>query len=155
MRGFLILFFAANFFCFHPVRAGEPVISVPTETFTYMISNEGQKIRVSSVGKNTAASMISSSPEAPYFEFMTDKGIVSSELPVWEFKTSYVREMCNGGTEITSVFAGDGIAEGTKNRRHGKKKIRIRNIAIACGAGNRSRVERDSRPDISVNGIRL
>ena len=107
------------------------MISVPTETFTYMISNEGQKIRVSSVGKNTAASMISSSPEAPYFEFMTDKGIVSSELPVWEFKTSYVREMCNGGTEITSVFAGDGIAEGMEltlvhQYFHGSSLIRER-----------------------------
>ena len=149
MRGFLILFFAANFFCFHPVRAGEPVISVPTETFTYMISNEGQKIRVSSVGKNTAASMISSSPEAPYFEFMTDKGIVSSELPVWEFKTSYVREMCNGGTEITSVFAGDGIAEGMEltlvhQYFHGSSLIRER-MGLRSASGKTAFALRDGK----------
>lgn len=112
MRNFLLLFISMNFFCIHPAHAGGHVTVIPAETFTYRISNDGQKIRVCSVGKDAHAGMISSSSDAPYFEFMTDRGMISSEQPVWKFKSSSTREMCNGGTEITSVFDGTDIAAG-------------------------------------------
>lgn len=89
------------------------VISISTEMIDYSISDEGGKIiPVSYYDKITGRDIIRRDDTIPYFEFSTNRGIISSNLPVWRHTKSQKRKLGNGGTEIKTFFIGKDIAQG-------------------------------------------
>ncbi len=58
-------------------------------------------VRINNTGKSVA-----STKRRPYFEFVINKEIVSSNDRLWIFKTASTRKMGNGGTEHSILFEG-------------------------------------------------
>jgi len=93
--------------------AGDRVIRIGNDLFSYVIGTEGDRIRpVSYYDLKNDRELLSGSVSVPYFEFELDGGTVSSEQPVWKFVESVSRRLQNGGIETTSLFRGSGCVEG-------------------------------------------
>jgi len=75
-----------------------------SKTFSYELTKAGSilvEVKLKESGETVAKS-----DETPYFEFVIDNNIVSSNEELWIFKNGSTRKMGNGGTEHAMVFEG-------------------------------------------------
>ncbi len=75
-----------------------------SKTFGYHLS-EGGAISVE-ISTNLSDNPIATSENMPFFSFVINNSIVSSNDPLWVYRSSSTRQMGNDGTEYTIVFEG-------------------------------------------------
>ena len=75
-----------------------------SKTFTYQSAQPGPiglEVMDKQVGKSEASSRTN-----PYFEFVVNHKLVSSDDALWKFTSSSDRALANGGAEYTLIFEG-------------------------------------------------
>ena len=96
------------FFSCQPFHSGNEELVMENEIIskTFHFSTEKPKsILVELVGK-TDKKIVSSSTSVPFFEFVINNQLVSSNDKAWVFQSHQTRQMENGGTEHTLIFEG-------------------------------------------------
>ncbi len=77
------------------------------ELFKKEFTFEGNKILVSSLfDKTDRTELLQVSNHKPYFEFIINHRLVTSNDAIWQFEAVRTRKMSNGGTELTLIFSG-------------------------------------------------
>lgn len=78
--------------------------SLFSKTISYHLSEGGAiSVEISSKFSDHA---ISTSEKSPFFSFVINKNVISSNEPLWIYRSSSTRQMGNEGTEHTIVFEG-------------------------------------------------
>lgn len=81
--------------------------SIENNLFKKVFSFEGNKIIVSSLLDNLNKNeLLQTSNHKPYFEFIINNCLVTSNDALWQFEDINTRKMANGGTEVTLMFSG-------------------------------------------------
>ena len=77
-------------------------LSFENEMMSRTISFENNKVAIISVkDKLKGAELICNEERKPYFEFVINNRLITSEDPVWKYKNYSERALENGGTELT------------------------------------------------------
>lgn len=92
--------------------ASDRKLSFDNDMFRYEMSFEGDRIRaISWKDLQTGEEKLGNS-DRPFFEFMTDRGLLTSEMPVWKYTGTSETALSNGSVIYTSEFKGRGKAAG-------------------------------------------
>lgn len=82
--------------------------------FRYEMSFDGNRIKAVSWKNHMTGEEKLRSSSNPYFEFMTDKGMLTSDMPIWKYVGTSESTLSNGSVVYTSEFHGKGKAAGIK-----------------------------------------
>ena len=80
--------------------------------FRYEMSFDGNRIMAVSWKNHRTGEERLRSSSVPYFEFMTDKGMLTSDMPVWKYLGTSESKLSNGSVVYTFEFQGKGKAAG-------------------------------------------
>lgn len=87
-------------------------ISICTDEVYYSIDLSGDRIVPRSYLDKSSGRELLSPGDAPYFEFMTSRGLLRSDMPIWRYSGMEQKALSNGGTQVSTYFKGKGNAEG-------------------------------------------
>ena len=104
----LVLFSCQNF------QSGNEKLVLENEIFskTFHFSKERPERISVGIASKTNGKTLSNSTSVPFFEFVVNNQLISSNDKFWVFRSHQTRQMQNGGTEHTLIF--EGAKEGVK-----------------------------------------
>ena len=107
LKNILIILFSAILFSCNSFQSSEILVienEIFSKTFQFNEENAGE-ISVQFLYK-IDSEKINETQEQPYFEFVLNENLVSSNDKLWVFRNHSTREMGNGGTEHILTFEG-------------------------------------------------
>lgn len=108
-----IIIILASIFLLLPWPAfGKKGLEFDNGIFRYAMSFDGDRISVVSWKNHTTGTEMAVSGDEPYFSFMTEHGMLTSEMPLWKYQSTEKTALANGSVIYTSQFKGKGKAAG-------------------------------------------